>query len=212
MVGRNLRSRSNRRRKKRKNNRNLMIFLALVFLFLTILLSLIVLNKNVDSEVEQEEATQEEVTEDETESDKDTNENDEDEDKEEENDKDDENEEESSDSVEELDPDEIEDSNVEKAVVGEWSPIGTSQKGSHTTNYSNGSQDRIEIKKAVSAVTKIDEGNMIEWRVENGDDQNVIATVSDDNETEYYRVYLTWVDDQGWQVNKLEDLKQNDKK
>lgn len=220
MVETKLRSRSNRRRKKRNNNRNLMIFLALAFLFFTILLSLIVLNKNVDSENEQEEPTQEkEVTDSQSETNKETNESDKDmnldqeeEKNEEENEDSDTNEAGSSISVNELDQEEIDDPNVEKAFEGEWSPIGTTQEGSHTTNYQNGSQDRIEIKKAVSAVTKVDEDNMVEWRVENGGDQKVIATVSDDKETEYYRVYLTWVDNEGWQVNKLEDLKQNDKK
>lgn len=220
MVGGNLRSRSNRRRKKRKNNRNLMIVLALAFLFFTILLSLIVLNKNEDTESLQEDSVEEEQV-NETEK-KETNDNETDtdenkeeeaeEEQEEESESDDENEEESSASITELEPEEIEDSNVKEAYVGDWSPTGTSQSGSHTTNYQNGSQDRMEIKKAASAVTDIAEDNMEEWRVENGGDENVIATVSNDNETEYYRVYLTWVDNKGWQVNKLEELEQNDKK
>src|SRR5690625_1039535 len=195
MVDTNIRSRSNRRRKKRKNNRNLMIFLALAFLFFTILLSLIVLNKNVDSEVEQDATTDKK------------NENNDAENNDSEN-----NEEESNESVKEVEQEEIEDSNVKKAFVGEWSPVGTTQEGAHTTNYSNGSQDRKEIKEAVSKVTKVAEDNMVEWRVENGGDQKVIATISDDNETEFYRVYLSWIDNEGWQVNKFEELKKNDKK
>src|SRR5690625_3276938 len=219
MVDTNIRSRSNRRRKKRKNNRNLMIFLALAFLFFTILLSLIVLNKNVDSEVEQDATTDEkEQTENQTNNDtekeashsnddQDTSDSNDEEDKKGEN-----NEEESNESVKEVEQEEIEDSNVKRAFVGEWSPVGTTQEGTHTTNYSNGSQDRKEIKKAVSKVTKVAEDNMVEWRVENGGDQKVIATISDDNETEFYRVYLSWIDNEGWQVNKFEELKKNDKK
>lgn len=104
------------------------------------------------------------------------------------------------------------DDNVSEAVTGNWPAIGTSQTGPHTTNFENGSQDRIEIKKAVSMVTGIPEDNMIEWWVGNGGDQKVVATVSDREETETYRVYLSWVDNEGWQPTKLETLVENDKK
>src|SRR5699024_9473289 len=210
----------------------LMIFLALAFLFFTILLSLIVLNKNVDSEVEQDATTDEkEQTENQTnnETEKETNHSNDDQDTNDSSDEEDKksenndaenndsenNEEESNESVKEVEQEEIEDSNVKKAFVGEWSPVGTTQEGAHTTNYYNGSQDRKEIKEikeAVIKVTKVDEDNMVEWRVENGGDQKVIATISDDNETEFYRVYLSWIDNEGWQVNKFEELKKNDKK
>lgn len=61
-------------------------------------------------------------------------------------------------------------------------------------------------------VTGIPEDNMIEWWVGNGGDQKVVATVSDREETETYRVYLSWVDNEGWQPTKLETLVENDKK
>src|SRR5699024_8302540 len=165
-----------------------MIFLALAFLFFTILLSLIVVNKNVDAEVEQDALTDEkEETENQTNNDteKETNhsndgegrndtsdeEDKKSEDNDDENNDSKNNEEESNESVKEVEQEEIEDSNVKKAFVGEWSPVGTTQEGAHTTNYSNGSQDRKEIKEAVSKVTKVAEDNMVEWRVENGGDQ-----------------------------------------
>lgn len=223
MVENNIRSRSKRHRKKYKNNRNLMMFLALAFLFFTILLSLIVLNKNVEPETEQNDITTEDTEKsdsikkvEEDESDTTSNENDKEETDEEKNaneeDAEQDQEEDSSTSMTELSPEEIDDSNVLKAYVGDWSPTETSQEGTHTTSYQNGSQDRIEIKRAVSNVTELAEDNLVEWRVENGGDQKVIATVSDSNETEFYRVHLAWVDNQGWQVNRLEELKQNDKK
>lgn len=88
--------------------------------------------------------------------------------------------------------------NVIEAFVGNWPPSGTIQEGPHTTDYSDGSQDRIEIRRAVSYVTGIPENDMIEWRVENGGEQKVIATVSNRDESEYYRVYLDWLDGEGW--------------
>ncbi|MFS0751359.1 YrrS family protein [Oceanobacillus sp. 1P07AA] len=104
------------------------------------------------------------------------------------------------------------DDNVSEAYTGNWEPIGTEQEGPHTTIYDDGSQDRIEIKEATSMVTNIDPDNMVEWRVENGGDQKVVATVSDMDETKVFRVYLQWVDGEGWQPTKVEELIENDKK
>lgn len=99
------------------------------------------------------------------------------------------------------------DDNVIVAYTGNWLPIGTTQEGPHTTNYSDGSDDRIEIKKAVAAVTGITEDDMIEWRVENGGEQKVVSIISDKAKSEYYRSYLSWIDNEGWQVIKVERIK-----
>ena len=53
---------------------------------------------------------------------------------------------------------------------------------------------------------------MIEWRVENGGNKKVEATITNGKQTETYRVYLTWIDNKGWKVTKYEELKRNDKK
>lgn len=176
--------------KRRKNKRNLWFFIALAVLFFIILLSLITSNKKVDVEENKEIEEEvnlidetEEVEEPETNRDSVT--------------------------IEEV---ESEDPNVLKAYIGDWSPLGTEQVGPHTTTFTNGSRDRIEIKEAVVQVTELDPDDMVEWLVENGGDQKVIATVSDSNESEIYRVYLSWVDEQGWQVTKVETLEKNDKK
>ena len=99
------------------------------------------------------------------------------------------------------------DDNVIEAYTGNWQPIGTVQEGPHTTVYDDGSQDRIEIKQAVISVTGLAD-DMIEWRIGNGGDQKVIATVSNPGKTDNYRVYLSWVDNQGWQVTSVEKLKE----
>lgn len=105
------------------------------------------------------------------------------------------------------------DENVKEAWTGDWPAIGSIQTGPHSIDYNNGSQDRIEIKKAVSLVTGIPEDDMIEWWVGNGGgEQNVIATVSDREETETFRVYLTWIDKEGWKPTRLETLYVNDRK
>lgn len=101
---------------------------------------------------------------------------------------------------------ESQDSNVIKAYEGDWKPIGTDQSGPHTTNYNDGSSDRIEIKKAVSVVTGIEEDEMIEDWIGNGGDQKVISTVRNQTNGDIYRVYLEWIDEEGWQVEKVENI------
>jgi|SRR5690625_279046 len=100
------------------------------------------------------------------------------------------------------------DDNVIVAYRGDWQPIGTAQTGEHVTNYNDGSQDRMEIKRAVSFVTNIAEDDMIEHWVGNDGHQKVQATVSSKSSGEFYRVYLTWVDEKGWQPTKVERLKE----
>ncbi|MFL2099880.1 YrrS family protein [Desemzia sp. FAM 23991] len=97
----------------------------------------------------------------------------------------------------------------DEAASGDWDPVGTEQSGEHTTNYSEGSQDRIEIKRASSVATGISEGDMIEWWVGNAGDQQVETVISNNAQTETYQVLLRWVDNQGWQPVQVEPLADN---
>lgn len=101
------------------------------------------------------------------------------------------------------------DENVIEAYKGNWKPIGTVQEGPHTTNYNDGSQDRIEIKQAVMSATGLGEDLTEHW-IGNGGDQKVVATVANPGNTEIYRVYLSWVDQEGWLVTQVERLKELD--
>lgn len=102
------------------------------------------------------------------------------------------------------------DPNVIEAYTGNWKPVGTEQTGPHTTTYDDGSADRIEIRQAVTYATGLAEDDMIEHWIGNGGDQKVVATVSNNEITEIYRVYLSWNDDGGWQPTKVEQLKEVD--
>lgn len=104
------------------------------------------------------------------------------------------------------------DDNVVEAFTANWQPVGTEQVGPHTTTFDDGSQDRIEMTKALSLASGIAEDDMITWWVKRGGDQKVIGTVSDRAETVTYRVYISWVDNQGWQPTMVEVLKENDEK
>ncbi|MBP2077518.1 YrrS family protein [Oceanobacillus polygoni] len=121
---------------------------------------------------------------------------------------------EENDADEEIETEEAEpsDGNVAEAYTGDWSPVGTEQEGPHTTSFEGGSQDRIEMRRAITQATGLSEDNMVEWWIGNGGDQKAVATVSDTAETEVYRVFLSWVDNEGWQPTKVEILIENDKK
>lgn len=103
---------------------------------------------------------------------------------------------------------ETEDENVEKAYIGDWKPIGTKQTGEHNTVFDEGSDDRLEIREALLQVTDIDESELIEYWIGNNGPDKVIATVADHPHENIFRVYLSWVDKEGWQVTKLEKLKE----
>lgn len=199
-------SRTDRHQKRRDNKRKIIFFSLLAVVFIIILFSLIAFgnndktnNKNV-AEDEAKNTEEIDLTDDNAEDSQDGND---------ENENNEENEEEY-DLESDVDVQQVEsaDDNVIVAYTGNWLPIGTSQEGPHTTNYSDGSNDRIEIKRAVSNVTGIAEDDMIEWRVENGGEQKVVSIISNKEKSEYYRSYLTWIDNEGWQVIKVERIKE----
>lgn len=92
-----------------------------------------------------------------------------------------------------------------EVITGDWDLVPTEQTGEHVTDYSSGSQDRIEIKQAAAIATGIDPDNMSEhWVGNDGSNQGVYATVSDGYQGEQYRVHIQWVDGQGWQATEIE--------
>ncbi|MDW4527469.1 YrrS family protein [Rossellomorea marisflavi] len=103
--------------------------------------------------------------------------------------------------------------NVDKTVVHpDWKPVGTSQSGEHVSSYDLGTPDWNEKVKALSYATGIPENNMTVWYIEgNGSPQKSIGTVSAMNDSQAYRVYLQWIDGEGWQPTKVQELIENDK-
>ena len=202
-------TRSVKHDKRQKQKRKILFFFGLSILFLIIFISLLLFgNKGNPQEAEVESSeNEEEHTEETGEADsaeansEDANTSDETLIEEiEENEEN----EESDITIEEIESD---DENVITAFKGDWDPVGTEQEGPHTTTYEDGSDDRLEIRRALVMVTGIKEDDMIEHWIGRGGDQEVIATVSDHAQEDYYRVYLRWVDDEGWQPTKADKLK-----
>ena len=106
------------------------------------------------------------------------------------------------------------DSNVLETYENDsWEPVGTTQTGEHVTDYTKGSVDWEEMEKAVAYGTGLSVDNMTVWYIGNGGAANkAIGTVSSKNDrATTYRVYIEWVDGQGWKPVRVELLKQNDK-
>ena len=96
----------------------------------------------------------------------------------------------------------------ESIVNPAWEPIGTSQSGEHVSIYKEGHVDWNEKVQALAYATGLSSDNMIVWRIENGGSpQKSIGVVTSGNKEEKYRVYLQWVDGEGWKPEKLETLK-----
>ncbi len=104
------------------------------------------------------------------------------------------------------------DDNVIEAYTGNWEPVGTEQTEPHTINYDEGSQDRKEMRQAVVAATDLNVNAFVMWYISRNGEQEVLATVSSQDESEVYRVYLSWVSNKGWKPTKVERLKENDQK
>lgn len=96
----------------------------------------------------------------------------------------------------------------ESIVNTAWKPVKTSQTGSHTSVYEKGHVDWDEKVQAITYATGLASDNMIIWRLSNGGGpQKSIGVVSSNDKQEKYRVYLQWIDGQGWKPEKMETLK-----
>lgn len=102
--------------------------------------------------------------------------------------------------------------NVSKTIINpSWKPVGTEQTGVHETVFEIGSLDWKEMEKALAYGAGLDHANMTTWFIANGGPNQAIGTVSAKDDQQAYRVYIQWVDDQGWKPTKVEELIENDK-
>lgn len=102
--------------------------------------------------------------------------------------------------------------NVQSIIKKEWEPVPTEQElnGEHRITYESDSQDWKEMLTAIRQATGLTEANMVtDWIGNGGGPNKAIATVyNSENPDEIYRVYLEWIDQTGFQVQKMEVLKE----
>ena len=103
------------------------------------------------------------------------------------------------------------DSNIIRSIENSaWKPIGTQQSGSHDVNYENGSTDRTEMEKSISYALGLEESDMIVWWLARDGENKVAATIATKDNQHIYRVYISWVEGDGWKPTKIEELREND--
>ncbi|OAH56087.1 MULTISPECIES: DUF1510 family protein [Bacillaceae] len=104
-------------------------------------------------------------------------------------------------------------SNVEQDIVDpNWEGVGTSQSGTHTSSFEMDSTDWQEKVKALSYATGIASDDMTVWYISGNGPKGAIGTVSPKaDQNDAYRVYIEWVEGQGWKPVKVQKLEQNDK-
>ncbi|WP_088007982.1 YrrS family protein [Indiicoccus explosivorum] len=97
---------------------------------------------------------------------------------------------------------------VKETIVNTgWEPIGTEQTGEHVSRYDGSSADWQEKLEAIAYATGLNADEMIVWMIENGGGpQKSVGVVSNSANTEHFRVYLQWVDGEGWKPEKVDVL------
>ncbi|RTR35364.1 DUF1510 family protein [Robertmurraya yapensis] len=120
---------------------------------------------------------------------------------------------------EEMDENEVEEEESGEAVVSEggsspnvvktivnpaWKPVGTVQTGEHHNTYDG--VDWEEMVDAISYATGISEDQMTIHFLGNNGPNKSVGTVYTKGKTEIYRVYIEWVDGQGWKPTQVEQL------
>ena len=105
--------------------------------------------------------------------------------------------------------------NVEKVIINpSWAPIGTVQMGNHESSWSKGTVDWNEKLQAAAYAVGIPVENMTAWWVTRGEnpENQAVLTVSEKGGADAYRVYIDWVDGEGWVPTEVKKLIENDRK
>ncbi|MDQ0269546.1 YrrS family protein [Cytobacillus purgationiresistens] len=100
------------------------------------------------------------------------------------------------------------DSNVIRTIENPaWEPVGTTQTGEHPTAvYDSNSVDWDEMLNAITHATGLDKSSMTVNFLGNNGPNRSIGTVFSPGKEQMYRVYIEWVDGQGWKPTKVEEL------
>ncbi|WP_067837174.1 YrrS family protein [Amphibacillus sediminis] len=102
------------------------------------------------------------------------------------------------------------DHNVMYAYTGNWDPIPTEQAEPHQISWDQSSQDWREMMQAAEMASGIAVDEMYYLWVSGEGPQSVIATFSNNTMDQHYRVYLSWIENQGWLPDRVEMLHEHD--
>nr|WP_239585364.1 YrrS family protein [Amphibacillus cookii] len=106
--------------------------------------------------------------------------------------------------------DHVEDDNVIYAYTSNWEPISTQQEEPHQITWDQSSQDWREMMQAAELATGVGIEEMYYLWVSGDGPKSVIATFSNARMDEHFRVYITWIEYQGWQPERVDILHRHD--
>ena len=100
---------------------------------------------------------------------------------------------------------------VEEVIVNpQWKATPTKQTGEHVSTYEKGHPDYEEKLETFRQAVQLPESNIIFWSVKNGGSpDSSVAVVSTSDKTENYRIYIEWMQNEGWVPVKVEKLNQS---
>lgn len=104
------------------------------------------------------------------------------------------------------------DDNVIASYTAPWKPIKTDQSGEHNSVFDEGSADRIEIAEAITAVTSFSEDEYVLWWIGNDGFNKAYTDIEHKESGQLYRIYYDWIDNEGWQVTKVNEIAQSEHK
>ncbi|SEP91799.1 YrrS family protein [Piscibacillus halophilus] len=209
-------SRSDRYEKRRKNTKLTNLLIVLAVLLSAFLFGMLVFgggdeedevqqDESVEPENEQEESIQEDDSESETNPEGDTSDDSSEEMNEEETE-----EEDMEDENEERETSPGDGEEVREVIEQDWQPYPTEQEEPHTIDLNNGSQDRQEIEQAIAQAVQVSRDDLEYWWLESGGvPDQVIGYVEDKSNQEYYRIPLKWIENEGWQPQRVDVLFEN---
>lgn len=87
-----------------------------------------------------------------------------------------------------------------------WQPVGTVQVGDHSNSYDRDGSDWNEMVNAITYATGLSQDNMTIYFLGNNGQNKSVGTVYSKNKAEIYRVYIEWVNGEGWKPSMVEEL------
>lgn len=88
-----------------------------------------------------------------------------------------------------------------------WQPVGTSQSGPHTTQFDDSTQDWKEMIQAVSYAIQVPADTLTIWYLGNDGPNKAVGTVTAKDTKQKYKVYIEWVDNEGWKPTLVQLMK-----
>ncbi|WP_254901861.1 YrrS family protein [Thalassobacillus devorans] len=104
------------------------------------------------------------------------------------------------------------DPNVKQVITDNWAVVPTEQENHTHITFEKGSLDWKEMTTAIAAGAGLPEDDMIVWWAAGEGTDKANATVTNQAQTENYRVHVAWVDGAGYKPVKTEILYENDQK